>query len=207
MTMPATRKRNPAATRTSILAAAEKLFVRNGFAATSMSDIARRAGVTKSLIHHHFGSKEDLWNDLKRQRVSHYAKVQRELIESEDDGEVGVLRRSIEVYFDFLKNNPEFVRLSVWMNLENPRLSQASFPELFTLGVERIEKEQEAGRIRGDIEPRHLVIMFIGLCMHWFMAREHGLAPLISENPEGADDAYLRDLLRVYFLGARPRES
>jgi TetR/AcrR family transcriptional regulator len=205
MTVADARKRNPVATRASILQAAEKLFVNMGFAATSMSDIARRAGVTKSLIHHHFGSKEDLWDEVKRQRMRHYADVQRQLIGERDDGEAGVLRRSIEAYFHFLRESPEFVRLSVWMNLEDPRLSQMTFPELVTLGVERIQQEQRAGRIRDDVEPRHLVIMFVSLCMYWFMARSTGFSGLVPEDPQEADSAYLDDLLKVFFLGVRPR--
>lgn len=205
MTVADVRKRNPVATRASILRAAEKLFVSMGFAATSMSDIAGKAGVTKSLIHHHFGSKEELWDEVKRQRMVHYADVQRQLIAEKDDGEAGVMRRSIEAYFQFLRENPEFVRLAIWMNLEDPRLAQMTYPELVTLGVERIQQEQRAGRIRDDVEPRHLVIMFVSLCMYWFMARSAGFSGLVPEDPESADPAYLEDMLKVFFLGVRPR--
>ena len=83
MSVAEARKRNPEATRNSILDAAEALFVSKGFAAASLSDIARRAAVTKSLIHHHFGSKEALWDQCKKRRMSHYADVQRGLLEED----------------------------------------------------------------------------------------------------------------------------
>src|SRR5690606_25552520 len=54
------RRRDPDATRAEILEAAEQLFLQDGFGRTSISAIARLAGVTKSLIHHHFGTKEAL---------------------------------------------------------------------------------------------------------------------------------------------------
>ena len=49
-------------TRGTILDAAAHEFVAHGFDATALADIARRAKVSKQLILHHFGSKEDLFH-------------------------------------------------------------------------------------------------------------------------------------------------
>ncbi len=50
--------------RESILAAGAKAFVRGGFAATSMDDVATQAGVTKMIVYQHFASKEELYRAL-----------------------------------------------------------------------------------------------------------------------------------------------
>jgi len=50
---------NPSA-RTKILDAALSLFRTKGYAATSVDDLCRQAGVTKGAFFHHFRSKEDL---------------------------------------------------------------------------------------------------------------------------------------------------
>ncbi|SCB36463.1 TetR/AcrR family transcriptional regulator [Rhizobium hainanense] len=47
-------------TRAAILDAAIELFGKAGFRSTSMSQIATRAGVVQSVLHHHFGSKDRL---------------------------------------------------------------------------------------------------------------------------------------------------
>jgi AcrR family transcriptional regulator len=52
-------------TRKKILDAARKLFVKNGFAGTSISDIAGLAKINQSLIYHHFRDKQELWKGLK----------------------------------------------------------------------------------------------------------------------------------------------
>jgi AcrR family transcriptional regulator len=44
-----------------IHAAARELFAKKGFAATTMDDIASRAGVAKGAVYHHFGSKEEIF--------------------------------------------------------------------------------------------------------------------------------------------------
>ncbi len=50
-----------AETAGAILAAAEKLFGTRGFAATSIDDIAAKAGVAKGAVYHHFDSKEEIF--------------------------------------------------------------------------------------------------------------------------------------------------
>jgi len=47
--------------REQILAAATEAFARNGFAATSLEDIAGQAGIARVLLYRHFDSKTDLY--------------------------------------------------------------------------------------------------------------------------------------------------
>lgn len=47
-------------TREAIIGAAEVLFAQNGFAATSLRDITKQAGVNIAAVNYHFGSKEQL---------------------------------------------------------------------------------------------------------------------------------------------------
>lgn len=56
--------RRPGKTRSreDILLAARLLFAEKGFDGTSMRAISRQAGVDPALVHHFFGSKEDLFN-------------------------------------------------------------------------------------------------------------------------------------------------
>jgi AcrR family transcriptional regulator len=49
------------ANRRELLRAASRLFLRNGFVATSLADIAEEAGVTKGAVYSNFASKEDLF--------------------------------------------------------------------------------------------------------------------------------------------------
>ena len=57
------RGRRPGApdTRAAILAAARELFAAQGFAGTSVRAVAASAGVDAALVHHYFGSKDDLF--------------------------------------------------------------------------------------------------------------------------------------------------
>jgi AcrR family transcriptional regulator len=49
-----------AARKRRILEAAARCFAKHGFARTRVEDVAAEARVSRALVHHHFGSKEDL---------------------------------------------------------------------------------------------------------------------------------------------------
>lgn len=51
-----------------MLDAAEEVFVRAGYGAATMDDIARAANVSKQTIYHHFGSKEALFGAMVSER-------------------------------------------------------------------------------------------------------------------------------------------
>ena len=55
------RSQHAEATRRAVLAAARSLFGRNGYAQTSVDQIAETARVTKGAVYHHFASKEALF--------------------------------------------------------------------------------------------------------------------------------------------------
>lgn len=63
MSSPSRRGRRPGApdTRAAILAAARVQFAAQGFARTTIRGVAAEAGVDPALVHHYFGSKDDLF--------------------------------------------------------------------------------------------------------------------------------------------------
>lgn len=56
-------------TKDRILAAAEELFAQNGFAGTSLRQVTSRADVNIAAVNYHFGSKENLVNEVFRRRM------------------------------------------------------------------------------------------------------------------------------------------
>lgn len=55
------RRPGPSTTAAEILDAARALFAEQGFQSATIRAIAAKAGVTPALVHHHFGSKDDLF--------------------------------------------------------------------------------------------------------------------------------------------------
>ncbi|MCB9763765.1 MAG: TetR/AcrR family transcriptional regulator [Alphaproteobacteria bacterium] len=75
------RDRQREATRAHILEVALQCFSERGFNGTSIAEIARRAGVSKGLVHHHFPRKDDLVEAVVHLRVSEVGGLAAELPE------------------------------------------------------------------------------------------------------------------------------
>ena len=89
--------------------AALELFGERGYDATSIAEIGERAGITKSVLYHHFGSKADLYAAVcTRQTGDLIESVRGALL---DDPEKSKFRSGIEAYLQFLAERPAAWRL------------------------------------------------------------------------------------------------
>lgn len=199
--------RDPHATRKAILDAAESVFLERGFADASMSHIARQAKVTKSLLHHHFGSKDGLWEQVKVRRFSTYAEAQMQALENTESS-AELLRESMQAYFRFLQANPQLVRILAWVFLEHQQEDECLKMDqvLVDAGTQKIREAQEAGELRPDIHPAFILFTMIGIAQHWFQDRTHILGHLDLDLKDGElDEAYLQDVVKIFFEGVLPR--
>jgi TetR/AcrR family transcriptional regulator len=190
------RKHDPEASRASILDAAERLFLERGFAGASMSEIAKISRVTKSLIHHHFGSKEALWREIKRRRFASYHEQQTALFASQGPS-AALLRESMRVYFQFLRDNPDTVRLMSWVQLEGDRELTEMIQELRDTGIGHLKAAQEAGVLRADVPAPFILMTFVGLVRAWFGDPIHSVASSSADA-----DAYLDCAWALFSGGA-----
>ncbi len=201
---------HPEASRETILEAAEKLFVDKGFAGTSMSKIAKEAGVTQSLIHYHFGTKQELWLAVKSDLFARFAQTQLDRFQMDREPSPDLLRESIVGYFAFLKEHPSFIRLTQWNALDSGtgelpcQVEQGG--EVVRIGAEKLREAQEAGQLRGDIPPQHIIAAFIGACEHWFVHCHEFIAKSgLEYQGELDDDAFIDSLQKIILEGLLPR--
>lgn len=173
----AARRNDPEASRTAILDAAEELFVAKGFEGVSMSEIAERSNVAKSLIHHHFGTKEGLWAEVKKRRFGDYHARQMALY-ALGRVDAQTIRASMEAYFGFLCRWPQYIRLIQWMRLEGDRECVDMVDEARRMGIERLTDAQRDGVVRSDVPAEHVLMVFLALSHAYFQEGEfvaHGV--------------------------------
>lgn len=72
---PSLRERNRARARAEIVAAAQQLFLDQGFAATSVEQIAEAAGVAPRTVFRHFPRKEDIVFHRHAEQVGRFAQL------------------------------------------------------------------------------------------------------------------------------------
>jgi AcrR family transcriptional regulator len=100
-------------TRSEILDAAIEAFAEAGFEAMSVRELTRHLGVSHNLVHHHFGSKNDLWRAALDHGVGSTAQELLELLResagSPDSKQI--LREGLERGIALLERRPAVVRL------------------------------------------------------------------------------------------------
>ena len=78
-----------------------------------MKAIAEASGVTQSLLHHHFGVKEALWEAVKEEGIREVLVAMRpQISKAVKDPEFPVVL--FERYFETLREHPDYVRLLGW---------------------------------------------------------------------------------------------
>ncbi|CAN7274048.1 TetR/AcrR family transcriptional regulator [Peribacillus frigoritolerans] len=66
------------ASKEKIRAAAMELFIKQGYYATSISDIAKQAGISKGLLYNYYKGKEELLSEMVEARIKEVVEVMEE---------------------------------------------------------------------------------------------------------------------------------
>lgn len=188
--------------RERILDAAEELFEERGFAGSSIREVAQRAGVAKSLLYHHFSSKRELWREVIRRVFERYGLREKvtEFIENLSPDLFMEFSCGPTSYFGFLRSNPGFARMLSWLDAERRRLPYEE-SGLRDRAREKLSQLQSSGVVREDIDPRMLMVIYMGACEHWFGSAER-IAALFSEPLEEVEHSYVEALSKVLLDGA-----
>ena len=99
-----TGKRRTIGGRARILDAALAVFAARGYDAASIAEIGERAGIAKSVMYHHFGSKRGLYEAILESRTEEL--VQRVEAVLAEDPDAPRLRPGLDAYLAFLQEYP-----------------------------------------------------------------------------------------------------
>lgn len=181
----------------SLLDVAVAEFNQRGYDATSMEDLSRAAGITKSSFYHHISGKEALLRAaLERALDGLFAVL----------GEPGalagtplerlryVIRRQVEVLIAELPYVTLLLR--VRGNTETERWALQRRRAFDAAVASMVQAAVEAGEVRGDVNPAHTARLLSGLVnsiVEWYRPGRPGHVDL----PDG--------VVRIAFEGLLPR--
>src|SRR5216110_1881846 len=89
-----------------IIDAAIRVFARNGYYNSRVSDIAREAGIASGTIYLYFKTKDDILVRLFRHKMAEFVSALRKQIAGEPDAPAK-LRRLVRVHFETLQAHPD----------------------------------------------------------------------------------------------------
>ncbi len=162
------------ATRAAILDAAEELFARQGLRATTIKQIAARAGINSALLYYYFADKETLYREVLRRLVDTLVTRASAMLLEADTPEDGV-REVVRHQAAFLLAHPLAPRLIVRELVEHGgRHAEGLVPILaapFARLCEVIERGQREGCFRRDLEPRFAALSAVAQVAYLALAR------------------------------------
>ncbi|WP_412540410.1 TetR/AcrR family transcriptional regulator [Longispora sp. K20-0274] len=106
------------ARRKQLLAAAQEVFVAQGYHAAAMDDIAERAGVSKPVLYQHFPGKLELYLALLDVHCDALVRRLQDAMAELSDNKLRV-EAAMQAYFDFVDGNGEAYRLVFESDLRN----------------------------------------------------------------------------------------
>lgn len=145
--------------REKILETAKRLFSSQGYANTSLSQVAKEAEVSKALIFWHFENKETLFRTaVQRTLEPYFINVVDEL---EGLSEVDQIKRLIDEYYDFVSRNLYSVKFFLSLILrdeKHPDDLVGHMSELqrvyVNLMADTIESGRQKGVFRANVTPQ-----------------------------------------------------
>jgi AcrR family transcriptional regulator len=175
--------------RRAILDAAIRVFARQGYHATRVSDIADEAGVAYGLVYHYFRSKEAVMTELFTERWSLLLAAGEQLMDGEQSPQekLGSIAGFI---IDSYRHDPELMKVII---IEVTRAAntfgRTHLPEIRQAydQVARIVVEgQRQGVFRSDIDPDFVGMAYYGAIEAMLSGWVFELMPATDEEFDGA---------------------
>jgi TetR/AcrR family transcriptional regulator, fatty acid metabolism regulator protein len=149
--------------RSLILAAAVRVFARQGYEASRVGDVAKEAGVAYGLVYHYFGSKEAVLEAVFHEQ---WGRLLAAVALAEETGETAPeqLELVVKIVLRAWRDDPDLVRLLVREITRSPHIQD----ELDEIGqafasLERIvARGQAEGTFRSDLDPQLAAWMLYG---------------------------------------------
>ena len=143
------RKRDKQKSKQKLLKAAFDIFVAKGFDGARVDEIAGKAGVNKRMIYDWFGNKEQLYIHVLRTTFEDLFTYP--LPESDPGGDpLNNATAIVRWYFDFLSENPGFVRLLEWETLSGGHRAGQVLLDVMGGALQRLQEVIRAGKQQGS---------------------------------------------------------
>lgn len=203
-------------TRQRILNVATEEFSAKGYDGARVDDIMRMAKVSKNLIYHYFGSKEQLFISVLEaayQGMHDYHSTWSIKAASPTEG----IRELVRSTFEYWEKSSEFIGLLNSENLHRGRhlrkskLTKKGYSGLLDKLAQLLKQGEKAGDFRPSVDPVELYISISALAYH-YLSNRYTLAYLLDRKLSTEDDknvriSHIEDLILGYLReGARRKK-
>ncbi|HUX79084.1 MAG TPA: TetR/AcrR family transcriptional regulator [Alphaproteobacteria bacterium] len=199
------KKRSEHVTAEKILQAAGQIFMAKGFEGSSINGIADKAKIHKSLIYHHFGSKEGLWKAVKTNLLEAYSGKDLFELAFPTDSFKHFLESFVTLRFEFYDKNPAIARLIMWQRLEDKQeqIKGVKSERLNTIAAQ-IKEFQNQGKVRPELDPEMVSYMIMKTASLPFMEKPDFFQ---GTNAQHNKEKFLEMIIEGLYLAFSPNVS
>lgn len=162
----------PGDSESKILKAAKKVFLRKGMDGARMQEIADEADINKAMLHYYFRTKEKLFFAIFAEAFqSFFPKIHETLLL--DIPFTEKIEIFIDKYIDLLIENPYLPGFILSEINRNPQTIISVFLDNRfspTQLISQIQEEMDDSNIK-SMDPRHLLINIVSMCIFPFIGR------------------------------------
>jgi AcrR family transcriptional regulator len=192
-------------TRERILKEAEALFADKGYDSTGIDEIARRAGITKSVIYYHFENKNDILQSLFQEYFQQGIEYKKEHAPRTLYGRDVRLKDVLHDYLKFAESREHVARIVLMESVKNAdRVPLFDFWEKNAFITSEMFPDKIKNLSREDIMFKSFLMIYMPLlgylifkdrwCGHFKLSREKA-RELAAEALGEYYDAILKDLV------------
>jgi AcrR family transcriptional regulator len=184
---PATKpRRDSAATKRRLLAAATEEFAARGIAGARVDRIASSAQANKRLIYDYFGDKDGLFDAVLDAHMEQIT------------GAVPVHHTDLSAYagelFDYMVGHPDLLRLVTWARLEGRLgpVAQARSLRSYRRRLAAIEDAQRDGHVTARLTPAQILVLIESIAVGWVVTASELLS---RSDDDSSDRQALREVI------------
>ncbi|OLB12105.1 MAG: hypothetical protein AUG14_03130 [Candidatus Rokubacteria bacterium 13_1_20CM_2_68_19] len=179
-----------------IVDAAIRVFARNGYYNSRVSDIAREAGIASGTIYLYFRTKDEILVTLFREKMAQWVALVRREIATERGAEAKI-RKLVALHFAVLEGDPDLAEVvQVELRQGHKFFRGASAHEVsayFDLIGSTLHEGMAAGQIRADLPVKIATKMLFGamdqMATSWVLGKR---GYRLTETAEAVASIFLR---------------
>jgi TetR/AcrR family fatty acid metabolism transcriptional regulator len=178
-------------TRLVIEDAAIELFIKNGYHATSMRQIAEHAGLALGGIYNHFTSKEEIFEGIVVDKHP-YKRVLPLILEAQGETTEDFLKNAMKIILDELHREPYYLKLMMIEFVEfNGGHGAAMLKEIVPTVLPVFEQVIKMRKDLRVTNPAMLMRSFLGLVVSYLITEMVVANSVVSKlMPKNADEVY-----------------
>lgn len=178
-------------TEEKIIKAAKSLFIEKGFAETSMSDIAAKAGINRPGLHYYFRTKDKMFEAVFGDIVLSIVPKVFDILVRQDQPLSQRIEEVVNAYYSLFLTHP---RLPMFIIREMNRdaaflintATRLNLPEKLSVVVNSLQEEMDSGKLK-QVPLRFLFYNLYGLLVMPFLTQDMACSLFLEENETFTD--------------------